>query len=652
MSIPGYAGRILNIDLGSRSTEVRPLDESWIDKYLGGWGINYRLAYDLIEPGADPLSAGNPIILGIGPLAGTLYPGSCKVLATSKMPLTASVDGKHFVATSTGGSNTFLLMFKAAGYDHIVIQGRAEKPTYLKIDNDEVEFCDGRDLWGQKDVYKTTEILNKRHPGFGIATIGKAGENQVRFAMAYLDKHWHLGKSGFGAVMGSKNLKAVIVRGNKGVRVADPDRFMKVVDYLRAKADDNPTVKQIRRIGFHQLWNPIWVHNFYQSEVWTKEEWSKYYGIESAEKVIKSNKSCSSCCIGCKTVCSVKDGEYQGQELHTMHYSSIAPIGDRFQLKDPGGPLRFGEYCNKYGMDVLNSTSMVDWITRLYVDKEITKEQSDGIELSRSIDTYLLLLEKMTNREGALGNAMADGWFTLSNFVGKDATKDYIYGNQIAKGQECIYPARAAKLDPMRISMLMTNPRGGGSPHGHSATVVPLRPLKHVKADAANTGMSEEELEQIFSEDDFDHPRLTRHIEDAYAVYNALGVCSTVATFGWTNVKILSEAYTALTGIAITPQELKKDGERITNLYKMLNVREGFRREHDLPPEAVFVPIQTPEGEQGLEDYYRNKKYSMEDCERLLDAYYKSRGWDVTTGIPTKKKLRELGLEIFSSENW
>ena len=648
MPIKGYSGKMLYIDLESQSIEKKPLNKNWIKDYLGGWGINYRLAYDLIKPGDDSFSPDSPIILGVGPLVGTLYPGSSKLMATAKMPMTASKDGKHFIATSTGGSNKFSIMLKAAGYDHLIIQGQAERPIYLMIDDDKVSFCDAEDLWGKKDSYETADILTSKHEGSGVVTIGKAGENKVRCAMSFVDRNWHLGKSGFGAIMGSKNLKAIVVRGSKGVIPADPERFMKVVNRLREIVNDNRTIKGIRRIGFHRLWHPIWVHNYYQSLNWTKEEWSKYYGLESVEKVYEAGKACSSCSVGCKSTCLVKEGEYKGETLNTMHYTMVAAIGDRFQVKDPGGPLKFAEKTNIYGMDVFNTLSMIDWITRLYEQKEIRKEQTDGMDLSRTMDNYLLLLDKMANREGELGNAMADGWFTLSDLVGKDATKEYIYGNAIAKGNESIYPPRAAKLDPMRISMLMTNPRGGGSPHGHSMSVVPLMPLKILKTDAANTGISKEELEAIFSEDNFDHPRLTRHIEDGYATYNALGVCSVYATFGWTNVRVLAEAYSALTGIEVTPEEMKRKGERITNLYKILNVREGFTRNEDLPPESVFTPIQTPEGEQSLQDYYRKKTYSMEDCERLLDDYYKCRGWGIETGIPTKEKLKDLGLEKFS----
>lgn len=647
MSIPGYGGKLLFVDLETGITEEKKLNEFWAEEYLGGWGINYRIAFDLIQPGTDPFSPSNPIILGVGPLVGTLYPGANKLVATCKMPLTASKDGKHFVATSTAGSDRFALMLKNTGYDHVVIRGHSKRPVYIKIDNDSVEICDAGDLWGGKNVYETTDILRNRHPGYGVMTIGKAGENKVRFAMAFVDKSWHLGKSGFGAIMGSKNLKAIIVKGSNGLTSAKPDFLMKVINDVRERIETIPIAQSIRKIGFHASWDLIWVHNLYQSEEWTKEEWSKYYGIPSLLKMLKRLKACSACSIGCKAELLVKTGKFKGQKLDATHFTTVAVVGSRLELKDPGAALKFCDLCNSYGMCATTAMAMVDWVTRLYKDKMLAKKEVANSDLSRNIDSYISLIDKIAHREG-IGNIIADGWFALSEFVGKDATKDYHMSHGIAKGQESIYPSRTSKLDPMRITMLMTNPRGGHSPQGHSATTAPLRPLKSIKKDAANTGMTEEDMRKTFSEDNFNHAHLTRHIEDAYGVYNAMGVCTVYATMGLTNLKVLSEAYSALTGIQTTPQDLKKKGERIMNLYKILNVREGFTRKDDSPPEAIFTPMKTAEGEEALTDYYRKKVYSREDCERLLDEYYESRGWDVETGIPTEEKLKQLGLDEFS----
>lgn len=649
MNIPGYAGRILYIDLGDRKIAVKPLEETWVKDYIGGWGINYRLAYDLIKAGSDPFSPENPLILGLGPLVGTLYPGANKLMATCKMPMTASREGRHFVATSTAGSMRFGLMLKNAGYDHVVIQGRSETPVYLKIDDDEIEICDARELWGKRDIYQTSDELCERNEGFGTITIGAAGENKVRFALAIVDKTSHLGKSGLGAVMGSKNLKAIIARGSRGVKVADPERFHREVERVRNMPENNPVAKANREIGLHASWELIWVKNYHQSEEWSKKEWSRHYGMDSLPDVFKDIKACTSCPVGCRAHHLVKKGPYIGTETYTTHYIYAGLVGARFTIEDPGTAIKFVDACNRAGMCILNSMSMVDWVTRLYREGAITEKETGGIKLARDIESYLLLLDKIIHREG-IGNSMADGWFSLSNLVGRDASRDYLQQHGIVKGQESIYPPRAAKMDPMRITMAMTNPRGGHSPQGHSATAAPERPLRIIKRDAANTGISKEDLDKIFTEEDFDHARLTRHIEDAYSVYNCLSTCSVWATYGYTNVKTLAAVYSALTGIEISPEKLKEKGEKIINLYKLLNVREGFDRKDDIPPEVLFKPIQTPDGEQRLTDYYRRKAYRREDLEKLLDDYYEDRGWDIKTGIPTKEKLNTLSLKEFAKE--
>lgn len=648
MKIPGYAGKILYIDLKNKSVKTKSINKSWIKEYIGGWGINARLAFDLIKPGSDPFSADNPIIFGIGPMVGTLYPGSSKIMATTKMPMPASPDGCYSVATSTAGCFKFNVMLKSCGYDHLVITGKAKTSTYLMIRDSEIEFYDAQDLWGKFDTYQTSDILSDRHPGCGTLTIGSAGENKVRYAMAIVDKTAHLGRSGFGAVMGSKNLKAIVAKGSSSLAVADPDRFMKVVDRVRMKAKNNPISKAYQDIGLAASWDLIWVKNYYQSESWSKEEWTKYYGTETVEGVLHGVKACVSCPVGCKSHHIVRKGKYAGTETYTTHYLYAALVGAKFEIKDPETSLKFVDMCNRNGMCVINAMSMIDWVTRLYADNEISNIISGGINLSRNVENYLDLIKAIVKREG-IGNVMADGWYALSRFLGKDATLNYHQQHGISKGQESIYPPRASKMDPMRITAVMTNPRGGHTPHGHSATAAPERPLKAIKKDAENTGMSENELNETFSENDFDHARLTRHIEDAFAVYNSLSVCSVWATFGFTNVVTLAEAYSALTGVEITPRELKEKGEKIVNFYKLLNVREGFDRKNDIPPKALLKPIKTPDGNQHLMDYYRTKNYSENDLDKILDDYYADRGWEIERGIPTIKKLRSLKLDEFQS---
>lgn len=333
MEYYGYAGNILYVDLTTGEIRKEPLDLELAKRFVGGWGINFKLAYDLMKPGTDPFSPDNPIIIGVGPLVGTLAPGAAKVAATTKFALPATEDGRYYITTASSGSRRFGLMLKNAGYDHVVITGRAKAPVYLKIIDDDVEICDGGELWGKKDTYETTEELMDRYGNCGVIAIGRAGENLIRFAMALTDKRSTLGRSGFGAVMGSKNLKAVVTQGSKGVKISDPPRFMKVVDSIYQRLMRLPYVKPQHDLGAHSTWRPIIVPNV-DPGIWSKYDWDARYGIENWYQVKKDVKSCTSCWLACRVAVEIRDGEFAGVTSETGHYMWVAVVGQKLGLTD------------------------------------------------------------------------------------------------------------------------------------------------------------------------------------------------------------------------------------------------------------------------------------------------------------------------------
>jgi len=225
MSTYGFAGKILYVDLTSGETRTEPLDIELVKKYIGGRGINHKLAHDLIPAHVDPLSPENLIILGAGPFCGTVIPGCTELVATTKFPLNNAF-------TTASGAGKFALFLKTSGYDHVVISGKADKPVYLKIRDDDIELCDACDLWGQ-DSYDTTDELWRRYEPCSIIPIGQAGENLVKVSVTMIDKVGTLGSGGLPAVMGSKNLKAMVaVEGSHGIKIMDRKRFMKIVEGL------------------------------------------------------------------------------------------------------------------------------------------------------------------------------------------------------------------------------------------------------------------------------------------------------------------------------------------------------------------------------------------------------------------------------------
>ncbi|MCK4793127.1 MAG: hypothetical protein KAV87_55870, partial [Desulfobacteraceae bacterium] len=326
MDYYGYAGKILYVDLTSGDIEKQQLDTEVAQKFLGGWGINYQLEYDLLKPDTDPLSPDNPIIIGVGVLCGTLAPASSKCTVTMKLPICASKsEKKYIVATAVGGTRRFGAMIKNAGYDHVVITGRAKKPSYLKIIDDDVEICDASDLWGKKDVYETSDELAKRHRGAtgpaGVWAIGKAAENLVRHAHGGVDMHAQFGRHGVAAVLGSKNLKAIVTLGTKGIKVADSARFMKAADRIR------------REIISHPL--------FHKGGI-IKGLYPGVMGIRRA---------CMACPDGCKFEYHVEDGRLAGERLKVSYRFVAFALGSRLGLKYYGDSVRLLNLVNDYGLD-------------------------------------------------------------------------------------------------------------------------------------------------------------------------------------------------------------------------------------------------------------------------------------------------------------
>jgi aldehyde:ferredoxin oxidoreductase len=641
-----YAGNILKINLSNGEIHKEPLDLNVAQKLLGGWGLNYKFFYDAFRPGTDPFSPDNPIVIGAGPLIGTFVPGACKIMGTTKFAIPASDDGRHYITSASSGSRRFGLMLKNAGYDHLIITGQSQKPVYLKIMDDNIELCDAKDLWGKTDVYQTTQELIKKYKNSGIVAIGPAGENLVRFAMAFIDERNHFGRGGFGAVMGSKRLKAIVAMGTKGIKIADQQRFTEVIDVLRKRTMDLPILKAYRDMGVHALWRSVFLQNM-NPGMWPKSEWDRLYGQKKWNEVKRDVKACSTCLMGCKVGYEVKDGKFAGLKTGTTHYLIAAVIGQKLDIRDHRYSLKLLDIMNRTGMCALTTSSIIDWVTRLSENGDITTKETNGLALKRDFKTYLELVNLISKSKG-FGRILAEGWFETSKHLGCDARSYYITGFGIAKGTDCIYPGRSAKLDPMRFTMGITNPRGGYSAQGISATSAPLQPVKRVEANARELGTSQEALKRIFKPTAefgaFNCARLTKHIEDFYSIACSLGLCTTYAARGLINIRDCAELYSSTTGLQASPEEIKSCGERSYNFYKYLNVIEGFTRKDDAFPEIWMKPMVTPDGVEVLTDYYRIKDLSKEDMNSLLDEYYDERGWDIKTGRPTALGLKELGL--------
>lgn len=641
MDYYGYAGQILRIDLSSGKINKESLSEELIVNYLGGVGIQFRLINDFLKPGLDPYSPEAPIIVGTGPLTGTLTPLSGRTFITVKSPAFGSKQAeKHFVTFSSSADRRFGAMLKNASYDHVVITGRARSPSYLKIIDDNIEVCDASDLWGKKGIFETSKVLAQRHRGAtgvaGVWAIGKAGENLVRFAHGIVDMHEVSGRHGVGAVLGSKNLKAVVVLGTKGINIAGKKKFVEVADRIRKQIVSHPNYHKFSPDGL-----PV--------------------GAEAIRR------ACMACPIGCKFEYVVKEGRFFGERLRVSYPHTVVSFAREVGLKHYGDSVKLLNIINDYGIDWQTIQGMLRFLTRLYERGVLTAKDTGGLELKfGDFDAYVKLIDKIVNRED-IGNIAADGWYPLIQRLGADASADFKDGCPVIKGvAPFMADVRGWGFGPVfglgPVITGLVRHRYAGTHWALPSETNPegKRSLNDLKQELEKLGATGEELSLIFAKDSLDAARVDKVTEEARMVCDLLGVCDAPHSLDdpMRDLLRLSELYSAVTGTELSPLELREKGEKVCNLIRILNVREGFTREDDAIPSIWLQNIEQPvipdltshrtaRGERYLLDHF-GQRISRNDIHKMIDDYYEKRGWDIDRGVPTKEKLLELGLGDFT----
>ena len=646
MEFYGYAGKILHVDLTTGESVTVPLDLETADNFVGGEGICAESAYRLLKPEVDALSPENPIILNAGPLVGTLFPGAVQTILMTK-GATSGIVRKGAVGGSFGP------MMKWAGYDGLVITGRADSPVYLKIFDDKVELMDARELWG-KDTYETPEELWGKHgKECSVMCIGQAGENLVKIAMAFVDKVAHLGKDGFGAVMGSKNLKAIVVRGTKGVRIADKKRFLEAVNrYLEGG----------RRIPLRKEWQRFGLLSFFEQYVKTGQmfttrnrresitpELGQRFGKQEMDKIIERSYACPACHIGDKCFLKLKEGRFEG--LETTLSAMLMPIFAACSGADSGYPdaVKIHDMCNRYGICELASCSVIVWLIDLFENGVITSQDTDGIIPGYNFETLSLLLEKTVNRDG-IGDVIADGFKGAIERIGRGSEKFAVH----VKGLEIEFDPRAA-FGSEAFSQC-TRPSGGAPPIEAMALTMrdgEVDPRHIIKWVEKRGVVPEEAMSRVFvgPPSEFHVGRYTAHMENWYTILDCLGICARPFVGMFCYKPILAELYSAATGIERSHDDLLSVAEKVWNMVKVVNLREGYTRKDDAMPDRIFnEPLKFGDKEYVLSDYFRSHPISREEWEWLLDGYYDERGWDLERGWPTKAKLAELGLKDIADD--
>jgi len=602
----GYAGKLLYVDLTNKKTKIESLRNGFCEKYIGGNGFAIRLLYDYTKPKINPLEPENPLIFAVGPFAGTTVPTSGKYIVQAKSPLT------NFMGESVS-SGMWGQCLKRAGYDAIVITGRAENPTYLFIDDEIAMFREARDLWG-KDPLQTDQLIQEQigDENVSVASIGPGGERLVKFANITNDTSRQAGRTGMGAVMGSKNLKAVAVRGSKKIEVHDLDRLMEACRDLYKQCQEKLT-EGYRTYGTPQS---VSVHNYLAALPTRNWQQSTFELVENLSgEFLKSHYyaktvACSGCPIACDHISVVKGGPYDG-EVASVEFETIYALGSQCGVGNFPAIVKAANLCDQLGLDTISTGVTIGWAMECFEKGMLTNKDTDGIELTfGNHEAVIEVIKKIANREG-IGELLAEGVKEASNRVGKGSQHFAMHN----KGLEFPgYDLRGLKASALGFN---TSTRGGCHLRSSMYDFDIKGRVDRFKADA---GLG----------------KMVKEREDAWAIVDSLILCKFLRAVCGTFDKF-AELYTLVTGIQKTADEMQKAGERIYNLEKAYNIREGWTKKDDYPPPRVMKdPI--PDGAA------KGSVVTESEFTLMLDAYYEARGWN-KGGIPAKQKLTELELE-------
>ncbi|MBW2284910.1 MAG: hypothetical protein JRF65_09960 [Deltaproteobacteria bacterium] len=618
MTTGGFAGSVLYVDLTHGKIRKEPLDLELARKFIGGLGLTVKLAYDTIQPGSRALSPENPIVLGTGALVGTGLPAASRVYAVSKLPTSGTI------GWCGSGGVTFGYLLKAAGYDHVVIEGRADHPVYLKIVDDDVEIRDAGHLWG-RGIEETSEALWEEYGRpTGVLAIGQAGENRVPFSMAFIDRIATLGRGGLGAVMGYKNLKAVVAKGSGGIKVANRKQY---------KALTRPFLKTIREYPYLKEWQDLGlVKSFPMIPV------ELYYQIK------KRRIACVSCPVGCKDVVEIPDGEFKGLTACSSSVMNLF-MGVVYGLKDYRESIKLISTLDAYGLDMFEFFGIMGLVKALVEEGVVSGADADIAIAFDSLHSLETWARKITFREG-LGDILAGGFEGIIDAFGDRAAE---LAPALVKGMHP-YAGPGAAVDwdlfgTMELGQVL-DPRGPHVGGSGSPTYFSRRPTEVFPRHLKRMGVPEEAIKRILpglesphEGDEIKVGRLLRYSHRWFAALGSLGICARAAINRFYNASLCVDFYGAVTGFETDLPAFMKRVDRVWTLLRMANVREGMVRQvHETLPEQWFKA-------PGFKDYASEKPLDRRAAERMIEDYYEEWGWDGKTGVPTAASLKELGLE-------
>jgi aldehyde:ferredoxin oxidoreductase len=610
----GYVGKILRIDLTRKKYVIQPLPTEIAYNYIGGYGIGGRILYDEVPPWVAAFDPENLLIFCTGPLNGTPTPVAGRHTVVAKSPLSG-----FFGDANAGGF--WGAELKAAGYDLVIISGRAEKPTYIFIREGEVKFGDATPYWGL-DARESERRLKKDlgDPRIQVSNIGQAGENLVRFAGILTDEANRIAaRCGLGAVMGSKRLKAVAVRGSGRVPVANEEEFRKIKQQVIKNVREDPIIQNWSKGGTPSLFALYWQLGDTPGFNWTARQldpeglsWPGGY-----EAILTGARSCYLCPVGCRRVVTVKEGVYAFEpNVEGPEYETLSLLGSNCGVTDVKAVAKANDLCNLYGLDTISTGGTIAFAMECFERGLITKEDTGGLELRfGNADAMIKMIEMIAFRKG-FGEVLAEGSRRAARIIGGGA-EDYAMH---VKGVEI------AAHDPRVFQ--------GGGPH-FACAITGGRHTEGLTLHLELRGRVRDALgiPKLDSKSPEGKGRAAKIMEDWTAFIASAGWCwfADLLKGIYQHEENLVKTFNAVTGFNFTIKDALLAGERIFNIRKAFNVRHGATRADDKLPKRL------------LEE--RGRAGTVVDLTKTLDEYYEARGWDKKTSKPTKEKLIQLGLE-------
>jgi len=608
--IGGYTGKILNIDLKSKVKKITRLDKDSAEKFIGAKGLGAKLLIDMLPEKTDPLSEENILMFTTGPLTGTTVQTSGRGTVITKSPQTGLFLDSHF-----GGM--FAVEIKKAGWDIIILKGKSKNPIYININNEQVEYKDASKIWGKECIY-VHNWLQKEYGKVKTAVIGPAGENLVKFSAITIDGHRHAGRGGSGAVMGSKNLKAITLFGNNKISPFNPKEFNQKSKEVFKKIQENDFVPIRRKFG-----TPYWV-NFVNNEGFLPtrnyqegffEEGDKINAETMQKSIVDSSGACYNCVIACWNKSSIKKGLFKGLSLVGPEYETIALMGSNLGITSIEEVAYLNERCNELGMDTISLGGVLGFAIELYKNNIISKDDLGEIELDWGKTKEIAkLINIIANRSTKLGNILAEGVKIASDIIGVKSEEYAIH----VKGLEIPgYDPRGSFGMGLAYA---TSDRGGC----------------HQRAWTVKAEINDPELDRFSFEK---KAEIVKEVQDERASFFSLVLCDFAPISEENCVDLLNFA----TGFNYTVESYLKTGERIWNLIRLFNLREGQKSNEDKLPIRFFKRSFTKGPAKG-------KMLSENEFKKSLNEYYNIRKWNLN-GKPTKEKIKELDLSKYLDIN-